>query len=133
MLEALHDDKSEQIMTVFCAASWFPQNKKFFLDKAIGRIAFSARLSKSFDNPVENSIRPLALGRKNYLFCGNDDAADNAAVIYSLMGCCKAGEVNLREWLVYVLENIHASDNDYGKNLAELLPHNWKANNSQKL
>ena len=63
MLEALHDDKSEQIMTVFCAASWFPQNKKFFLDKAIGRIAFSARLSKSFDNPVENSIRPLALGR----------------------------------------------------------------------
>ena len=32
MLEALHDAKSEQIMAVFCAASWFPQNKKFFLD-----------------------------------------------------------------------------------------------------
>lgn len=85
------------------------------------------------NNLAENSIRPLALGRKNYLFCGNDDAAENAAVIYSLMGCCKAGEVNFREWFVYVLENIHASDNDYGKDLAELLPHNWKANNSQKL
>ena len=85
------------------------------------------------NNLAENSIRPLALGRKNYLFCGNDDAAENVAVIYLLMGCCKAGEVNFREWLVYVLENIHASDNDYGKDLAELLPHNWKANNSQKL
>lgn len=85
------------------------------------------------NNLAENSIRPLALGRKNYLFCGNDDAAENAAVIYSLMGCCKAAEVNFREWLVCVLENIHAYDNDYSKDLAELLPHNWKANNSQKL
>lgn len=58
------------------------------------------------NNLAENSIRPLVLG-KNYLFCGNDDAAENAAVIYSLMGCCKAGEVNFREWLVYVLKNIH--------------------------
>ena len=85
------------------------------------------------NNLAENSIRPLALGRKNYLFCGNDDAAENAAVIYSLMGCCKAGEVNFREWLVYVLENIHDYDMDYSKDLAELLPHNWKSNNSQKL
>ncbi len=85
------------------------------------------------NNLAENSIRPLALGRKNYLFCGNDDAAENAAVIYSLMGCCKSGEVNFREWLMYALENIHTYDNDYSKDLAELLPHNWKANSSQKL
>ena len=85
------------------------------------------------NNLAENSIRPLALGRKNYLFCGNDDAAENAAVIYSLMGCCKASEVNFREWLVYVLENIHHYDEDYSKDLAELLPHNWKSKNSQKL
>lgn len=85
------------------------------------------------NNLAENSIRPLALGRKNYLFCGNDDAAENAAVIYSLMGCCKASQVNFREWLVYVLENIHEYDNDYSKDLAELLPQNWKLANSQKL
>ena len=53
------------------------------------------------NNLAENSIRPLALRRKNYLFCGNDDAAENAAVIYSLMGCCKAGEINFCEWLIY--------------------------------
>lgn len=85
------------------------------------------------NNLAENSIRPLALGRKNYLFCGNDDAAENAAVIYSLVGCCKASQVNFREWFVYVLENIHEYDNDYSKDLAELLPQNWKLANSQKL
>ncbi len=85
------------------------------------------------NNLAENSIRPLALGRKNYLFCGNDDAAENAAVIYSLMGCCKAAEVNFREWLVDILKNIHIYDKDYSKDLAELLPKNWKSGNSQKL
>ena len=39
------------------------------------------------DNLVENAIRPLAQGRKNYLYCGNHDAAENAAIMYSLLGC----------------------------------------------
>lgn len=38
-------------------------------------------------NLIENCVRPVAIGRKNYLFCGNHDAAEDAAVIYSLMGC----------------------------------------------
>ncbi len=81
------------------------------------------------NNLAENSIRPLALGRKNYLFCGNHDAAEDAAVIYSLLGCCKAADVNYRDWLKYVLSHIHDYDNDYSKDLAELLPHNWKKRN----
>ena len=35
------------------------------------------------NNFIENSVRPLALGRKNYLFCGNHDAAEDAAIIYT--------------------------------------------------
>ncbi len=77
------------------------------------------------NNLGENAIRPIALGRKNWLFCGNDDAAENAAIIYSMMGCCKAHQVNFRQWLVYFLENVHSYDNDYSKDLAELLPHNF--------
>ena len=80
------------------------------------------------NNLGENAIRPIALGRKNYLFCGNHSAAEDAAVIYSLLGCCKAGNVNFRNWLVYVLENIHSYDEDYSKDLAELLPGQWKGN-----
>ncbi|MDX9884019.1 MAG: IS66 family transposase [Prolixibacteraceae bacterium] len=81
------------------------------------------------NNLGENAIRPIALGRKNWLFCGNDDAAENAAIMYSMFGCCKASEVNFRDWLVYFLNNIHDYDNDYSKDLSGLLPHNFKLQN----
>lgn len=83
------------------------------------------------NNLVENAIRPLALGRKNYLFCGNHEAAENAAIMYSLLGCCKACNVNPREWLTDVLERIPEYNMDYSLDLADLLPHNWSA--SKKL
>jgi transposase len=83
------------------------------------------------NNLVENALRPLALGRKNFLFCGNHEAAENAAIMYSLLGCCKASDVNPREWLTYVLSRIPEYNNDYSLDLADLLPHNWKA--SKKL
>jgi transposase len=79
------------------------------------------------NNLVENTIRPLALGRKNYMFCGNHDAAENAAIMYSLLGCCAATEVNPREWLTDVITRIPYYNNDYSLDLADLLPHNWKA------
>ena len=78
------------------------------------------------NNLAENAIRPVALGRKNYLFCGNHSAAEDAAVIYSLLACCKARDVNFRDWLVYVLDNIHRYDEDYSKDLAQLLPKQYR-------
>jgi len=81
---------------------------------------------KMDNNLAENAIRPIALGRKNWLFCGNHESAENAAIMYSLLGCCKASGVNFRDWLVFFLNNIHQYDNDYSKDLAELLPHNFK-------
>ncbi len=80
------------------------------------------------NNLAENAIRPIALGRKNWLFCGNHEAAENAAIIYSMLGCCKACDINFRDWLIYFLDNVHDYDNDYTKDLAELLPHNFKPN-----
>lgn len=55
------------------------------------------------NNLVENAIRPLALGRKNWLFCGNHDAAVRAAIVYSLVDTCKALNVDPREWMEDVL------------------------------
>ena len=83
------------------------------------------------NNGVENAIRPLAIGRKNYMFCGNHDAAENAAIMYSLLGSCKACNVNPREWFIDVLSRIPEYNNDYSMDLADLLPHRWKA--SEKL
>jgi transposase len=84
---------------------------------------------KMDNNMAENAVRPIALGRKNWLFCGNHEAADNAAIVYSLLGCCKASGVNFRDWLVFFLSNIHNYDKDYSRDLAELLPHNFKLQN----
>ena len=97
----------------------YPKLTRYHLD---GRLRIDNNLG-------ENAIRPIALGRKNWLFCGNHDAAENAAIMYSMLGCCKANEVNLRDWLVYFLNNIHRYDNDYSKDLSELLPHNFKLQN----
>lgn len=81
------------------------------------------------NNLAENAIRPLAVGRKGYLFCGNDDAAENAAIMYSLFGCCKASDVNPREWLTDVFAKIPLYNSNYDLDLADLLPHNWKKSN----
>jgi len=78
------------------------------------------------NNLVENSIRPMALGRRNYLFCGNHEAAENAAVMYSLLGCCKASGVAPEQWLPDILARIPQYNSDYNLDLADLLPHNWK-------
>ena len=47
------------------------------------------------NNGIENAIRPLALGRKNFLFAGNHDAAVRAAIVYSLFSSCKAAGIEL--------------------------------------
>jgi len=82
------------------------------------------------DNMVENSIRPLAIGRKNYLFCGDDDAAQRAAVVYSLLATCKAHGVNERAWLEDVLRRIPEYEQG-GKDYADLLPGNWSATSAK--
>lgn len=58
------------------------------------------------NNLIENAIRPLALGRKNYLFAGSHEAARRAAAIYSFFAMCKKEECNPFEWLKHVFENI---------------------------
>jgi transposase len=71
------------------------------------------------NNLIENTIRPVALGRKNYLFAGSHEAAQRGAMIYSFLGTCKLNNVEPSEWLKNTLENIL----DYSaQNLKELLP-----------
>jgi len=71
------------------------------------------------NNLIENSIRPVALGRKNYLFAGSHDGAMNAAVIYSLLATCKIRDVEPYQWLKNLLEVVP----DYpASKLENLLP-----------
>lgn len=58
------------------------------------------------NNLIENTIRPVALGRKNYLFAGSHNGAKNAAIIYSLLATCKLNYIEPFEWLKQTLETL---------------------------
>ncbi|NND05892.1 MAG: IS66 family transposase [Saprospiraceae bacterium] len=58
------------------------------------------------NNLIENQIRPLALGRKNYLFAGSDRGAHHAAIFYSFFATCKMNGLNPFEWLQDVYTRI---------------------------
>jgi transposase len=58
------------------------------------------------NNLIENTIRPVALGRKNYLFAGSHQGAKRSAMFYSFFACCKLNNINPQKWLEYVLDNI---------------------------
>lgn len=71
------------------------------------------------NNLVENSIRPIAIGRKNYLFAGSHESARKAAMIYSLLGTCKLKGIEPYAWLKNILDVL--PDHKSNK-LHELLP-----------
>ncbi len=75
------------------------------------------------NNRIENLIRPVALGRKNWLFAGSDNGAKRSALFYSLFGSCKIRGINPFEYLQDVLERINDTKMS---NLDQLLPKNWK-------
>lgn len=75
------------------------------------------------NNPVENSIRPLAVGRKNYLFAGSHEAAKRSGMLYSLLGTCKLHGIEPSTWLKEVLATIPTHPIN---KINELLPNNWK-------
>jgi len=76
------------------------------------------------NNAAERAIRPLALGRKNYLFAGSDAGGERAAAIYSLIGSAVLNGLNPEAYLRDVLTRI--ADHSINR-ISELLPWNWSA------
>ena len=75
------------------------------------------------NNHVENKIRPVAIGRKNYMFMGSHESAQRTAMLYSFFLSCKVNHIDPEEWLSDVLLRI----NDTKKSqLQNLLPNRWK-------
>ena len=78
------------------------------------------------NNLAENEIRPITLGRKNYLFCGNHEAAQNMAVVCSLLATCRNHDVNPRDYLNDVISQMPYHTKASYEELLQLLPHKWK-------
>ncbi len=76
------------------------------------------------NNPIEREMRPIAVGRKNYLFAGSHQGATRAAVIYSLFGTARLHGVNPVQWLNAILATDFSSFPN--SRISELLPHRWK-------
>jgi len=71
------------------------------------------------NNPVENAIRPIALGRKNWLFIGSESAGKRAAVIMSLLATAKVNGLNPAIWLTDTLQRLPTTKD---KDINTLLP-----------
>ncbi|MFN2352356.1 MAG: transposase, partial [Kiritimatiellia bacterium] len=73
---------------------------------------------------IENSIRPTALGKKNWLFFGSPDAGQRSAIIYTLLESCRRRGINQREYLLDVLTRLPAMKIT---EVAALTPARWLA------
>ena len=90
------------------------------------RINIPKQMRRIDNNLAENAIRPITLGRKNYLFCGDHEAAVSMSVVCSLLATCKALEVNPREYLNDVIARMPYMQKATYDELLQLLPHKWK-------
>ena len=72
---------------------------------ALSRYATAGNLPID-NNPVENVIRPIALGRKNWLFTGSEQAGKRAAAIQTLLGTAKLNGLDPAAWLRDTLEKL---------------------------
>lgn len=77
------------------------------------------------NNEAENAIRPFAVGRKNWLFAGSPRGADASSIFYTLIESAKANNVNVNDYLLYVLRNIAAADTP--EKIDALLPWRYKS------
>ena len=75
------------------------------------------------NNVSERALRIAALGRKNFLFVGNDTAGENLAGLYSLIATCEANGVNPVDYLADVLIRVQTHP---ASRIDELLPQNWQ-------
>ena len=83
------------------------------------------RSTVSIDNNLsERKVRPVAIGRKNYLFMGSDNGGKAAAVLYSIMASAKANQV---EPFAYVRDLLSQLSGRSPPAVATLLPDAWLA------
>jgi transposase len=74
------------------------------------------------NNASERALRVVALGRKNFLFVGHEEAGDNLAGLYSLIATCAAHDVEPIEYLTDVLIRVQTHP---AARIDDLLPHRW--------
>ena len=133
---ALRQEKSKPILDAF--ESWLQEEQRTVLPKSpMGQaIAYTLANWKALtrytedgdlsidNNASERALRPIAIGRKNWMHCGSDRGGETAAVLYSFTQSAKRHGLDPFEYLRDVFDRI--SDISMSR-LDELLPDRWKA------
>jgi transposase len=81
------------------------------------------------NNVAERAVRPLAIGRKNWLFFGSPNGGEAGAILFSLVQTCRGLGINPREYLEDVMRRIMGHNS---QKLHELLPDEWLKSRNQK-
>lgn len=117
---------------------WIEQNYKTVLPKSrigkamsynysriqeLSRYVYDGNLQID-NNLAENALRPVTVSRKNFLHCGNHNAASNAAIIFTITGCCREQNINTRHYLIDVLNQLPNIINKK-ESLESLMPDKW--------
>jgi transposase len=108
----LPKSKLRQAMGYFCGLIPYLKN---YTKSAFARID---------NNVAERAVRPLAIGRKNWLFFGSPNGGEAGAILFSLVQTCRGLGINPREYLEDVMRRIMSHNS---QKLSELLPDNWLA------
>lgn len=118
-LKAILDDACSKILpksplgkAVFYTLNHWEALKTYLYD---GRLDIDNNLS-------ERAIKPFVIGRKNWLFCGNEAGALAGAVLFSLIETCKHHQIDVFSWLKYTLTHIQYAHTL--EQLETLLPYN---------
>jgi transposase len=90
--------------------------------QAFARFLDDGRICMS-NNAAERAVRRVAVGRKNWTFCGSDNGGQRAAVMYTLIESARLNDIDPKAWLADVLTRI--ADHP-ARRIEELLPWRWK-------
>jgi len=124
----LVDSIFQALKTFHQSMNWLPKEK---IIEATNYMTSREESFKNFlihaelridNNPCERNMRPIAIGRKNWMFVGSADGGEAAAIINSLIQTCRNLNINPQDYLEDILRRIN---NTHDQNLPSLLPQNW--------
>jgi hypothetical protein len=132
----LRQEKSKPLLSSF--REWLEAERPKVLPKSPIRVAISYALSNwealerytedgdlnPDNNEAERAIRPVAIGRKNWLFCGSDNGGRTAAVLMTVCASCKQHGVNT---FTYIRDLLVRVSTEPARRIRELLPDRRKA------
>lgn len=116
--------KQELVNAALLPTNPFTKAAHYALDRQRGLEVYLSNPDVPIDtNHLERALRPIPMGRKNWLFCWTEMGAEKVGIIQSLLATCVLHEVDPYDYLVDVLQRI---DRHPSAQVAELTPRKWK-------